>query len=333
MSNKFKNIIIICGIIVIAAALIIHFSTAKDHNHSLTISLPQTPNIGLILLAQKKGLFQAHQLNLRLDYKDTGKEALETLYAGKSDLAIAFETPIALGIATRKNIKIITELHRSFRNTALLYRTDRFEPNSLGMIDLRGKRVGVIEDTNAEFFLNLYLMASSHKNKANIIYLTSDSLKEQMRNGQLDALAWWEPHLSELYAQSDGKLEYSKTEFYTELSALVCLEQTCQNKKAAILKLMRALKEAELFLEQQPDTGHKLILSYFSDNNLNSDHFNLSEIYLQLGLSSVLTSILEIQLGWFQQKKINAQATSIDLIPYYEPYFLNKVAPLTVTFE
>jgi ABC-type nitrate/sulfonate/bicarbonate transport system substrate-binding protein len=97
---------------------------SRDRPARVVIGELDHPALGLLLIAQEQGFFDAEGVEVvHCDYP-SGREALAALLAGEVDLAAAYETPVAIRVFDAPGLRILTTLHSSNHRTRVVARTD-----------------------------------------------------------------------------------------------------------------------------------------------------------------------------------------------------------------
>ena len=107
---------------IIVAALA---ACAPQRHEKLVLGTVHLPALGLVYIAQAKGYFARHGLEVEPRRFTTGRDALAALAAGEVDVATALETPVVLRAGRDASLRILTTLHVSVGSTRLVARADR----------------------------------------------------------------------------------------------------------------------------------------------------------------------------------------------------------------
>src|SRR5512141_615877 len=153
----------------------------------LAIGYAKQPAAGLLLLAEKEGLLREERLDVKLVEFTTGRDGLRAAMEGRLDVATVYTTPVLLQPSNAPPPRILTMLHQSTRNTALVARADRGIRTAR---DLRGKTVGAPRDTNAEFFLRILLEAAGvGLEEVRLVDVRPLDVPDALAAGRIDAAA------------------------------------------------------------------------------------------------------------------------------------------------
>jgi len=298
----------------------------------LTLADASQPVFSLVYIAEFNGYFK--ELGLEINYLkfSTGRDALNSLLGGRSDIATVFETPVVIQAFARQPMSVLGTLHRSERNTGLVVRKD----HGIGHInDLIGKKIAVPFNTNAQFFLNQYL--SSHGLPLEDIKLVNIKPQEAVDvffRGDVDAVAIWNPHLYKVQnILPSGQLTTYYSDLYSEMSMLVTLKEKVKTKRQAYLRLLQAVKKAETFFYQNPNKAKQIVIGRLKNNFDQKIIENIwPNILAEVVVSNSLFSLLEQEALWMKGVGIVANDLP-DFSEYIDQSLLKEVDASAVTFS
>src|SRR5512138_2105637 len=303
---------------------------APQRREKLVLGTVHLPALGLVYLAQAKGYFAAHGLEVEERRFNSGRDALAALAAGRIDAATAFETPVVLRAGRDPSLRVLTTTHVASGNTRLVARADRGISTAA---DLAGKRVGVPRNTNAEYFLQLLLAwAGVPQREVHVVDVSPTTGAEALASGDVDAVAIWAPHADRARrgAGPRGAVEIA-SEVYTELSVLVTREPVLSSRRQALVKLVSALADAERLVRERPAEASAAMRAEFTE----LDAADLAEAWrrvrLTLGLSHQLAAALEDESRWFRAAG-RSDGAPLDVGVLLDAGVLSQVDPEAVTF-
>ena len=141
------------GISVTAFVVYKQYSNAPSTYH-LTIADASQPVFSLLYIAQERGFIREEGVEVLLRPFTSGRDALQDALDGHSDIATSYETPVVLQSLKGEQLSIVSSLHFSNKNTSMLaHKSSGIEKPS----HLVGKTIAIPKNTNAEFFLNMFL--------------------------------------------------------------------------------------------------------------------------------------------------------------------------------
>lgn len=265
MLTREKRLTGIALVVAVAAALAIGYlgtpnraPTPPVFVEKLSIALPTVPHAALLQIAAAKGFFADEGLDVTLVSASHGKAALELMVQGKADLATAAEVPFVIGAMKGETFGIAASVVNVSLGNAVLARRDR------GIAlprDLTGKRVGVTFGTTSEYFLWMYLIR--HRvppDSVTLVDIPPARLQHDLVMGTIDAIATWQPLASNAErALGENAVSFSAPDVYAETHVVIGRSDFLRAHPQMIVKLVRALLEAERFARAQPEQALNLV--------------------------------------------------------------------------
>ncbi|HET8542338.1 MAG TPA: NrtA/SsuA/CpmA family ABC transporter substrate-binding protein [Anaeromyxobacter sp.] len=303
---------------------------APGRRERLVVGGPHLPALGLVFVAQAKGYFAAHGLEVEYRRFTSGRDAVAALGSGRIDAAVSFETPIVLRAAHDPSLRVLTTVHVSSGNTSLVAGGDRGIAEAS---DLAGKRVGVPRNTNAEYFLDLLLAwGGVDQREVRLVDVAPEAAADALASGDVDAVAIWTPHAERARRMSGprGAVEI-RSDVYTELSMLATREPVLAARRGAFVKLVAALADAERLVRERPGEAFAAVRAEFPE----ASEAELAEAWRRirptLGLTHHLAASLEDESRWFRAAG-RTDGPPVDVGVLLEPDVLAEVDPEAVTF-
>ncbi len=296
---------------------------------SITIAEAHQPAFALLYIAQENGYFEDESLQVNYRRFTSGRDALEDVLQGHADLATVYETPVVLQTMKGKDIRLLSTLHKSTKNTALLAlrKTGIHNPK-----DLKGKSIGVPFNTNAQFFLSLFLQDQG-VDLTDVTFIDSNpqDLNKMLLSGEVDGIAIWNPYFESIKNKfKKSEVVTFNSDVYTEMSVMATLGNTASTKGLAIARVYKALARAEQFLQYSPEQAFNLVLKRFN-NQQKSDIRNIwPDIEPTLTLDHVLLNILKEEALWFYSQGVVSRLW-LDFETIFYPKYLFEVKPYGVT--
>jgi ABC-type nitrate/sulfonate/bicarbonate transport system substrate-binding protein len=301
---------------------------ARQEPERVAIAVAPLPSLGLVFIADASGYFAARGLEVEQRVFETGREALVALAAGEVDAATAYTTPVVLR-ARKGDLEVLTTLHASTRLTRLVARADR---GIRGASDLAGRRVGVPHGTSGEFFLHTLLAFAGTEQSVAVVDLSPVAAVKALGAGEVDAIATWPPYVYEARRVLDGgRAVEMPSEVYTEISALVTRGTIHRTRRAALVKLVRALADAERLVQERPDVAFRALRARFSDVEEERLRDTWSSMRLSLGMTHELAAVVEREAAWLREGG-HLDGPPLDVGALLAPDVLAEVDPEAVTF-
>ena len=280
----------------------------------VTIAYSTASNAVLMYIAFAKGYLAEEGVEATQQPHAFGKPALQSVIDGKADIATVGDTPIVLAVMNGKKITTLAMIQTSDKNEAIVARRDRgiARPS-----DLKGKIIGVTPGTTGDFFADSFLITNGiGRKKVKMINLKPDEMAAALDAGKADAVSTWNPTLMQLKKKlgSDGIIFFGES-LYTEIFCLAAAQDYVKKNPETIKKVLRALLNAETFVQQHPEEARRLVAEF-----LRTDKAILDETWgiftFRVALDQALLVDFEEQARW----AIKQQLTERRDMPNYLDY-------------
>ncbi|MBF0272464.1 MAG: NrtA/SsuA/CpmA family ABC transporter substrate-binding protein [Magnetococcales bacterium] len=287
---------LLIGLLLIPAGFVL-FAFSRDKLEKLTIASVELPTVGLLFLAEAEGFFAKEGLEVTFKDFSVGRDALTATLKGEADIATVYETVAVLNILKGEPIAMVSTLHQSSRNTALVARKDR---KIDALVDLIGKRIGVTFNTSGIFFLRSSLNSQGiATSQVTLVDTPPDRMVASLQSGAVDAVATWAPFTHRaVQAIGEDNATLYHSDVYTEISLLVGRREALVAKQEALTRLLRALLRAEAFLVGRTDEAYAAIARRLNinDEEMRKIRGDFTPI---LTLDNILLTILRQEATWF----------------------------------
>jgi len=257
--SKIKNVLIVLfGLFVCGA--IAYFAVTRFSKEELTLP-HESVRIGITLtadsipaiIAEEEGFFKEEGLNPVIVKYTYGAASFSNLLDGKVDLAMLAETPLIVQSFNRKDFVVIANISSTYQGRKIVALTDK---GIHSILDLRGKKIGVLKNTSAHYFLEELLLQNNVPLKdVKLVFLGLDETPEALKSGKVDAIAAFEPYPQIIEAQwpagtlwvndGDGKI---RTAF-----SYVMTKDYLKTHKEVAKKVIRATAKAIAWMQLHPN--------------------------------------------------------------------------------
>lgn len=293
----------------------------------LTLAVTPWPASVPLYIAHEKGYFRDEGLDVTLHSYVSGHLGLDAVLAGKADLATAGETPIALAAIDGKPFSVIATICKIERAILIIARRDR---GISGPQSLKGKRIGVVEGTTADFFLHIYLITSYvDPQDVTIVPIAADRMVEVLLNGEVDAVSTWTPHTIILQDKlGNNALVLHDSNIYTMTWNLVAARDFVKSYPERIVKILRAMVRAEGFIAENPEEARAI-----ASMAIGTERALLEKQWKNLSFATVLNQSLivnlEDQARWYR-KRSPGEGKAADFTHFIHTDSLKAVRPEAV---
>ncbi|MDA8256291.1 MAG: ABC transporter substrate-binding protein, partial [Betaproteobacteria bacterium] len=208
------------------------------------------PGAGLFFVAKAQGFFRRQGLDVDLQLHATGKGALDSLFRGDADFAIAGDTPMVFSILAGRKLDILSTVYRPNGGIAIIARKDRAATPG----ELKGKRIGVSMVSSGQFFADTFLLVNGiPSSSVTLVDMSQEAMAEALLAGTIDAACLWQPYLAEMQARlGDKGVTFPNDALYTFRLSLVARRGYAEVHPVRARKLLAALKQAQRYTIDQP---------------------------------------------------------------------------------
>jgi NitT/TauT family transport system substrate-binding protein len=321
-SHRLAAAVLACGAAVTAQVA----CSAPAGTTRLTAGGPSLTSFALFFIAERSGCTSEAGLRVEFTPYATGRDALDSMLAGALDLALVYETPVALRAADAPALRLLTTMHLSYTDASVVAHRDRGIRRAA---DLRGKRVAVPLQTSAEYFLRTLLAFSGVPPDAVTLVELDHPRRapEVLAAGAVDAVAIWPPFVAKAReAVGDGAVEIG-SEIYTSISLLTTRQEV---KAAPIEALVRCMAAAERLVQVDPDRAFELLRAAYPDRGEAELRYDFQRQVFELGLTHLAAALLEQEAAWLGSA--SGQAGALDFRRLFAPGPLAAAVPESVTY-
>jgi NitT/TauT family transport system substrate-binding protein len=262
----------------------------------LSVAAVRQPATALFFVAERAGCLDAARLDVDATVVELGRDALALLGAGRTDAAIAFETPLLRAAWRDERLRVLTTLHHSTRNTRLVARAGS---GIASFADLGGRRIGVARGTNADFFVDLALrFAGVPRDRAGVLDLAPEESVRRLAAGELDAAVLSDPPAGQAERALGSGAVVLRTPLYAEVSLLVTRTDVLEARRPALRALLRGLACAERLARDRPDDALALVRDRFPEESEAVLREQAMRVTWSLGVDNFLVEVLRREREW-----------------------------------
>jgi NitT/TauT family transport system substrate-binding protein len=176
----------------------------------------------------------------------SGRLVLDAVAGDRVLMGTAAETPIVFAALNGLPVRIIATTNNG---GGAPYEPFEIVANQTIKVaaDIKGKRIGYSQGTNAHYYLSVLLQKLGLKwSDINAVSLSPGDFVSSLVNGSLDAFVWTEPAISQAVALGHGRIHTIATPgVYKAISAVITLQSTIDKQPELLRKSLLALQDAD----------------------------------------------------------------------------------------
>jgi NitT/TauT family transport system substrate-binding protein len=217
----------------------------------VSIALPVQLSAGSLFIAADRQLFTQQGLQVDLKRFLLGKQALQTVLDGKSDLALVADTPFMHAVLRGEHIAALATVFESRRTMAVVGRRDA---GITTVASLKGKRVGTVVGTNAEFFLDTLLDVNDiAQSDVMVESLVAGQLVAALKEKKVDAVTVWHPDRARLALEMGADtVTLQGEDIFVYRFLLVGRKAYIQEHQEEMRRVLAALKASNTYISEHP---------------------------------------------------------------------------------
>ncbi|MFZ6648441.1 ABC transporter substrate-binding protein [Undibacterium sp. TJN25] len=295
----------------------------------LSIAVSATGMSTPFYVAEKMGMFAQEGLKVRLEDCINGARCIKQMFAGKVQLATVSDLPIMFNGFERKDFVVLSTFCNANFDTKLIVRKN---DNISAAKDLVGKRVAIPMGTSSQYAFDLIALSQGFDPRGmGLINMAPEDMPQAMLSHKIDAAAVFEPAAFKVMQALGSEAQTLPTGSVHTLSFnLVTLKPTLNSRRDDMVRLVRALNNATVYIQNNPELSKSILL----------DHLKLDPAFItsawadfrfNMVLSQSLLISLESEARWAIRENLISNHQIPNFLDLLEPSILRKVRPSGVT--
>ena len=296
----------------------------RAHAAPLTLAVSSGPVSLPIYVADARGFFEDEGLDLRLHECASGRECWQRLADGQADVATAAELLVATGGAPHRELAIIATISTSAYQIKLVARRSAEIAEAP---QIRGKRIGTVPGSSAQYFLDNWLVYNDiDPGAVTVVGLAPDRLGPALEARAVDAIAIWEPLASAAALRLGGDaVTFASPRVYTQHFNLVASRPLLERRGDDVARLLRALLRAQRAIQAEPEAARALLARRLRLPPTLADTAMDGQDY-RVRLDQSLVATMQSEARWAARRAGRPRA-DVDVLRAIDPAPLRRVEP------
>ncbi len=295
------------------------------------IAMSVTPLSAPFIIAQAKGYFvEQGLLNVTIHHVIGGFRALRAVLQGKADIATVSDLPVMFNSLTRDDFSICFTFVSSDNDVKIITRTDI---GIQSIQDLSGRKVGAVLGASSQFFLESFLIYHDiNPDDVDIVGISPEDMAQSLRDGNVDAVAIWEPYAfqtMQLLGQKSQAIKNPK-ELYKETFNAVALNEYMQKNKEIMKRVTLAIAKAINFMLDNNTEAQNIVMKLFPGKEA-FIRAVWDDFRFELSLDQSLIVMLENEARWAIKHALTEKKTIPNYLQYMYFDALDAVNPTAVS--
>lgn len=296
---------------------------------ALTVAVTKTPEAAAIFVAKELGFFEDVGLDVTIDFRDTGKDAIEPVLGGTADLATLPDVSFVFCALREDPLLLVATLHYSETGTAVIARRS-------GRISrpeaLNGKKIGITPRTKSDYFLDTLLIVNGMSRRdVTIVEMPPEKMVRAVVSGDVDAIVASQPYRHYALQQlGENGIAFDGDGIHRAMFTLVGDDYFVTRNRPAIVLMLRALLASQRYMEKNPEEAQDIVA-----RTLRMAVSDVAAIWdtleLDVSLHQSLLLNLEKQARWAIRSKLSDAREPANFLDFIEISALTAVRPEAVT--
>jgi len=328
--DRAERRLLLVGLVLFAAAGCDRFDKVGPPSKQIVVAQAQVPHSLLPMVAKKVGSFNGEGLDVIIKEFATGDDSLKELLGKRADFATVRDVDVMRACLAGEPVLVVATIMRSPVSTKILARRDKGVDRPR---DLRGKALGTLKNSGAEYFLARFLKRNCvPPREVRITRAQPSELVQAIVRGDLAAISLGEPFMFNAICElGDKGLVFTDGSLYVETFHIAVTKEYAESNATSIDNFLRALDVAADVAKADPDTAKRIAAGASSISREAMDHFWLT---FRFDLSMHEETVDQIRaLAQFQAEMEGGPAgpQEPDYPAIFACEFLRRVCPERVT--
>ncbi|MBI5035375.1 MAG: NrtA/SsuA/CpmA family ABC transporter substrate-binding protein [Chloroflexi bacterium] len=293
----------------------------------ITIGAPPLESSALIYIADHEGMFANYGIQMTMRDYETGAASLNGLDAGEVDIAVPAEYALVGKAFGKDKICVLGSIGKS----QYFYIVAREDLGIANFADLKGKKIGVVRNTIAEFYLGRFLERRGIlASQVTLVDVNIADSEQVILSGNVDAIMTRPPYIIPIQERlGDSALVWEAQNLQALYAVLIARTDWIADHPELLRQFYRALVQAEEYLVRHPSEAKSIV-----QTRLKLDDAYMAAVWSQnqyaLSLDQSLIIALEDEARWMIKHNLTNEKTTPNFTEYICEDALKAVKPEAV---
>lgn len=284
---------------------------------SITIGGVPYDAAALIYIAEDQGYFANNGLNVTMQDYGSAPSAIYGLLNDEADMALISEYVVVGKAFEKENISVIGIIDK-YHVVDLVGRKDKGIENAS---DLKGKKVGVTQRSQLEFYLGRFLnLHGIGLQDITLVDLPPSQYVQALTSGNVDAIITWDLYINPIQERSGSNIviwpaQNSQSGYYL----MACRDDWAASHPETINRFLKSIAQAEEYAINYPNEAKTIL-----QKKLNYTDAYTATTWPDHQFSLTLDQSLLIAMNDEARWMINNNLTSERTIPNFRNYIYTK---------
>ena len=236
-----------------------------DHGNAATAFSGPFPHFAPVFVADAKGLFKKHGLNVTVRLFDSGGAASAAFRGGRADYLAGCDFP-TISLLQVEDAIVLAPIEYDFESIMISARE-----GITNLAALKGKKVGIPLRSTSEFFTFRALKDVGLGPKdVEVVNLGPADMLPAVVRGDIDVASWWQPFGWRAEEASGGKVKTLVTAkgYYTLWCPISARRKYVEDHPKETVAFLKALHEAVQWLNRAPLEEKAALVTEYAKSDL-----------------------------------------------------------------
>ncbi|PKQ29468.1 MAG: hypothetical protein CVT60_05165 [Actinobacteria bacterium HGW-Actinobacteria-10] len=315
-------------VFITCVALATLLGCARDQSTEIPLTVATAPfeSLGLVYVAEDRGMFEDHGLDVTFTRHDTGVATLDSVIAGEADIAVGTaEFPLVQKAFAGVPVRALATIDRP----DFIYLVGRKDHGVSQPSDLKGKRIGTTAGSVAQFYLGRFL----ELNGMTAEEITFVDLRAQnewrtaISDGTVDAVVLAQPEASLVQGRLGENAAFFSVQGNQPIYTLALgMHDWIDEHPETVKRFLAALADAEEWVAANPEGTVDIIRERLKLTDEYAARVGEQNSFA-LSLDQSLIVAMEDQARWMIGNKLTTETAVPDFVGYIHADALLSVKP------